>query len=166
MIDALLFKRGMRRLAAGVFVITTVEQDVPHGFVATAVSSISAEPEPSLLVCVNRSSSSHDVIQRTGLFCANLLSSQDVELARRFSSPQDRARRFEGCEWVPLVTGAPALPSALASFDCEIADIVSVHSHSIFIGTVRDLRLWGDDIEPLLYFDGRYETLPSIGAQI
>lgn len=164
MIDAILFKRGMRRLAAGVFVITTAEQDVPHGFVATAVSSISVEPEPSLLVCVNRSSSTHDVIQRTGIFCANLLSSHDVELARRFSSPQDRAMRFEGCEWVPLVTGAPALPSALASFDCKISDIIAVHSHSIFIGTVTDMRLWSNEIEPLLYFDGRYEILPNNAA--
>ena len=164
MIDAILFKRGMRRLAAGVFVITTAEQDVPHGFVATAVSSISVEPEPSLLVCVNRSSSTHDVIQRTGIFCANLLSSHDVELARRFSSPQDRAKRFEGCEWVPLVTGAPALPSALASFDCKISDIIAVHSHSIFIGTVTDMRLWSNEIEPLLYFDGRYEILPNNAA--
>src|SRR4051794_2109966 len=126
-IDPSLFKRGMRRLAAGVSVVTTAEQGMLHGFVATSVSSVCAEPVPSLLVCVNRSVSSHDVIRRTGVFCANLLSSDDIGLARRFSSSQDRSKRFEGCDWVPLVTGAPALPGALASFDCEITDVMSVH---------------------------------------
>jgi flavin reductase len=159
-IDPSLFKRGMRRLAAGVSVVTTAEHGTPHGFVATSVSSVCAEPVPSLLVCINRSVSSHDVIRRTGVFCANLLSSQDVELARSFASSRDRAKRFEAREWVALVTGAPALPGALASFDCEITDVMSVHSHSIVVGAVRDIRLWRDEVAPLLYFDGQYEVLP------
>jgi flavin reductase len=87
-----------------------------------------------------------------------------MELARRFSSAEGRARRFEGCAWVPLATGAPALPSALASFDCEITNLISVHSHSIFIGAVRDMRLWRDEIDALLYFDGHYEVLSSGAA--
>jgi flavin reductase len=159
-IDASLFKRGMRRLAAGVSVVTTAEQGMPHGFVATSVSSVCAEPVPSLLVCINRSVASHDVIRRTGIFCANLLGSQDIDLARRFSSSQDRSARFDGCDWAPLVTGAPALLGALASFDCEISDMVAVHSHSIVVGAVRDMRLWRDEVAPLLYFDGHYEVLP------
>ena len=161
MIDSSLFKRGMRRLAASVSVVTTTEQAIPHGFVATSVSSVCAEPVPSLLVCINRNVATHDVIRRTGVFCANLLSSQDIHLARRFSSSQDRATRFDGCAWEPLVTGSPALLGALASFDCEISNIIAVHSHSIVVGTVRDIRLWRNEIEPLLYFDGHYEVLPS-----
>ena len=161
MIDSSLFRRGMRRLAAGVSVVTTAEEGMPHGFLATSVSSVCAEPVPSLLVCINRSVSAHDVIRRTGVFCANLLSSQDIDLARRFSSSQDRATRFDGCDWEALITGAPALLGALASFDCEISDVIAVHSHSIVVGTVRDMRLWRQEMEPLLYFDGHYETLPS-----
>jgi flavin reductase len=162
-IDASLFKRGMRRLAAGVAVVTTAEEGEPHGFVATSVSSVCVEPVPSLLVCINRSASSHDVIRRTGVFCANLLSSHHLDIARRFSSSKDRATRFDGCNWVPLITGAPAFPGALVSFDCEVTDVMSVHSHSIFVGAVRDLRLWGDQIAPLLYLDGQYEVLPVDG---
>jgi flavin reductase len=57
-----------------------------------------------------------------------------------------------------LVTGAPALASALASFDCEVTQVVSVHSHTIFIGVVRDLKLWQGEIEALLYLDGQYQV--------
>jgi flavin reductase len=163
-IDGALFKRGMRRLAAGVSIITTLERSIPHGLVATSVCSVCAEPEPSLLVCVNFNSSCHDAISRAGIFCVNLLSSNDIELARRFSPSESRARRFEECPWVPLVTGAPALPSTLASFDCEITQVIPVHSHSIFIGAVRDIRLWQGDVDALLYLDGQYGVLSSSAA--
>jgi flavin reductase len=163
-IDSALFKRGMRRLAAGVSIITTIERTIPHGLVATSVSSVCVEPEPSLLVCVNRNSSCHDVIRRAGFFCTNLLSRTDIELARRFSSPESRHTRFDECPWIPLITGAPALPSTLASFDCEITHVIPVHSHTVFIGAVRDLRLWQDDAEALLYLDGQYGVLSSSAA--
>lgn len=164
MIDGALFKRGMRRLAAGVSIVTTIEQGAPYGLVATSVSSVCAEPEPSLLVCVNRNSSSHDVIRRVGVFCANVLSSGDIELAQRFSSKEAPVARFEQCPWMPLMTGAPALPSALASFDCEITHVIPVHSHTIFVGAVRDLRLWQNEIDALLYIDGQYLTGASSAA--
>ena len=44
MIDGALFKRGMRRLAAGVSIVTTMEQSVPQGLVATSVCSVCVEP--------------------------------------------------------------------------------------------------------------------------
>ena len=65
---------------------------------------------------------------------------------------------------MPLVTGAPALPSTLASFDCEITQVIPVHSHSVFIGAVRDIRLWQGDVDALLYLDGQYGVLSSSAA--
>jgi flavin reductase len=164
MIDGTLFKRGMRRLAASVSIVTTTEQSVPHGIVATSICSVCAEPEPSLLVCINNTASCHDVIRRAGIFCVNPLRTDDIELARRFSSSEARAQRFKESPWVELVTGAPALPTALASFDCEIVQVIPVHSHTIFIGAVRDIRLWQGDLDALLYIDGQYGALASSAA--
>ena len=106
----------------------------------------------------------HDAISRTGIFCVNLLSSGDVDLARRFSSSEARDQRFEENPWVKLVTGAPALPATLASFDCEVTQVISVHSHTVFIGAVRDIRLWQRDVDALLYVDGQYGALASRAA--
>jgi flavin reductase len=159
MINGSEFKKGMRRLAAGVSIITSTERGQPCGFAATSVSSVTAEPRPSLLVCVNQKATSHDIIHRSGVFCVNLLGEGDAELAQRFSAPGSWEARFEGCDWVPLVTGSPALLGALASFDCEVASAVVVHSHTIFIGEVRDLKLWQEAVAPLLYVDGRFGSL-------
>ncbi len=163
-LDADLFKRGMRRLAAGVSLITTYEHGERHGMAATSVCSVSADP-PTLLVCVNRTATSHAVIGRAGFFCVNLLAEKDDELARRFSTPADRESRFSGREWTTLVTEAPALVGSLASFDCEVIESVDVDSHTVFIGRVKAIELWHNDIVPLVYLDGRFDTLVG-GRQI
>jgi flavin reductase len=158
MIDAGLFKRGMRRLASGVSLVTTVSDGAPHGLLATSVSSVSADPVPTLLVCVNRTASAHDRIRQASVFCVNLLGEDEMDLAARFTSG-DRSTRFAGSCWTTLETGAPAVQGSLASFDCEVLQDVGVGSHTLFIGAVKAARLWDEEIAPLLYLDGRFEVL-------
>ena len=158
MSDAELFRRGMRRLAAGVSIVTTHEAGEPHGMAATSVCSVSAEP-PALLVCVNRNATCHQAIRRAGFFCVNLLRENDDELARRFSTPVRREQRFLDRNWKALVTGAPALVGALASFDSEVIESIEAQSHTVFIGRVKAVELWRDDIVPLVYLDGKFDSM-------
>jgi flavin reductase len=161
MIDAALFKTGMRRLAAGVCLVTATDRDgVRQGLIATSVISVTVEP-PSLLVCVNRAASCHDTIADSGAFCVNLLTEADDEVARRFGSSAARERRFADRQWRALETGAPALDGALASFDCRVSTRVPVGSHTIFIGAVVALALREGAGAPLLYLDGDFARLAS-----
>lgn len=152
------FKLGMRRLASGVSIVTTSADGEPHGMAATSVCSVSADP-PALLVCVNRNATCHDVIRRTGFFCVNLLRDGDDELARRFSTPAGRERRFLDRDWQSLSTGAPALIGALASFDAEVIEAVEAQTHTVFIGRVKATALWQEDIVPLVYLNGQFDSL-------
>jgi flavin reductase len=161
------FKLAMRRLAAGVSIVTTIDGEQPHGFAATSVTSVSADPSPLLLVCVNKSVSCHDLMLASGRFCVNVLGESDMETARLFSSPKDRHRRFELCKWETLSTGAPALTGALASFDCRIHHAMEVQTHTVVFGEVVETRLIDDDLHPLVYIDGRFGGLrcpPTAGA--
>ena len=90
-----IFKQGMRRLAAGVSIVTTAEGGVPFGFAATSVTAVSVDPSPLLLVCVNRSVSCHDVILRMGRFCVNVLRENHVETAMLFSSSEKNVVRIK-----------------------------------------------------------------------
>lgn len=159
--DPIEFKLAMRRLASGVSIVTTMNGDTPHGFAATSVTAVSADPSPLLLVCVNKSVSCHDLILASGLFCVNLLSEADVETAMLFSSAKDRHRRFELCRWETLSTGAPALSSALASFDCRVHRAVEVQTHTVLFGEVVETKLIDDPLHPLVYIDGRFDGLRS-----
>ena len=155
------FKSGMRRLASGVSLITTIADGQRHGLVATAVSSVTGEP-PSLLVCVNKTASAHAHINSAGVFCVNVLSDAHEGVAGRFSSSVDRDKRFDLGEWQTLVTGAPALVGSLVSFDCEVRQVVPYQSHTIFLAEIVGIEMWSREINPLVYLDGRYRSLPQL----
>jgi flavin reductase len=151
-----LFKLGMRRLAAGVSLITTLdEQGGRHGMIATSVTSVCLTP-PSLLTCVNKTASCHDIVMRTGLFCVNLLPEGADDVAMRFSSSKFRDVRFAEGEWGVLQTGAPALGGSIASFDCRVTHTVEASSHTIFIGEVVSVKMPEQVAAPLLYLDGAF----------
>lgn len=156
--DADKFKLGMRRLASGVSLITTVDDGVRHGLVATAVSSVTATP-PSLLICVNKTASAHDHIAASGIFCVNILADGHEDVAARFSSARDRDTRFDSGEWRTIETGAPALVGSLVSFDCEVRQSIPYESHTIFIAEIVGVELWAETVEPLVYLEGRYRLL-------
>jgi flavin reductase (NADH)/flavin reductase len=162
MIDATLFKAGMRQLAAGVTLVTTQTADgTRSGLTATAVCSVSAEP-PILLVCVNRANGSYGAIRDTGRFAVNLLAAEDVDLSNRFASAVSGDERFHHGDWNTLTTGAPVLASALASFDCTLLEVQDLGSHGVFFGQVEALRVREDEASPLLYGKGNYGTLQSL----
>ncbi|HWK64030.1 MAG TPA: flavin reductase family protein [Rhizobiaceae bacterium] len=151
-----LFKLGMRRLAAGVSLITTRDEAGHwHGMVATSVTSVCLTP-PSLLTCINKSASSHDALAKAGIFCVNLLGEGADEVALRFSSSKFRDARFSEGSWSELETGAPVLDGAIASFDCRVMNAIDAASHTIFIGEVVAVRLPEHLNSPLLYLDGTF----------
>lgn len=150
------FRLGMRRLASGVSVVATRNPDGPTGLLATSVSSVALEPSPCLLVCINRTASSHDPLLESGIFSVNLLARADEELARRFSSAGAREDRFESDRWLSLATGAPCYRDALASFDCEVMTTLPVHTHTILIGKVLAVSLREEGHDPLIYFQGSF----------
>jgi flavin reductase len=151
-----LFKLGMRRLAAGVSLITTRDgTGGRHGLIATSVTSVSLTP-PSLLTCINKSVSSYEALTRSGVFCVNLLPEGADDIAVRFSSSRFRDVRFTEGNWSELETGSPVLDDAIASFDCRITSAIDASSHTIFIGEVVGVRLPEQPTSPLLYLDGAF----------
>jgi len=152
------FKLGMRRLAAGVSLITTVNGGVRHGLVATAVNSVTADP-PTLLVCINKTASAHAHVAEAGVLCVNILADAHEEVAGRFSNPADREKRFDYDQWQTLRTGAPALVDSMVSFDCEVRQMVPYQSHTIFLAEIVSVELWTEAHRPLVYMDGRYRLL-------
>lgn len=154
--DAEVFKLGMRRLLSGISLVTTEYEGRPYGLIATSVTSLAAEP-PSLLVSINGTASCHDPLRESGVFCVNLLSTSQSDLARKFSSSSRRAERFIDDNWMRGETGVPVFAGSLASFECVVTDMLPKYTHTIFIGTVQRCIVHPDpQTRPLAYFDGAY----------
>jgi flavin reductase (DIM6/NTAB) family NADH-FMN oxidoreductase RutF len=159
--EAARFKQGMRSLAGTVTLITSAHASHRYGMTATAVCSATADP-PTVLVCVNKSTTTHDAIVKSGAFCVNVLRYEDRELSTLFGGAEKGEARFKSDQWTHLITGSPVLLSSLVSFDCSIAKKISHGTHSIFLGAVQHLLI-GKKGKPLLYADGQYAKLAPAG---
>jgi len=150
------FRCAMRHLVGAVSVITAGRGDDITGMTVTSVSSLSLDP-PSLIVSVNRESSTWPLLRRYGHFGVNILNAGQLDIAERFSGKDGSkgADRFAGTQWTARPPGAPLLVGALASIDCEVEDIVERHSHAIVIGRVREVKL-SERSSALAYWQGQY----------
>jgi len=163
------FKAGMRRLAASVCVITTLNADgTRNGLTATAVCSMSAAP-PMLLCCLNQSSNTFQAVSKAKLFAVNVLGTHDHAVAQKFSSGAVGEEKFSVGEWTVAETGAPILASATSAFDCSLMDIFEAGTHGVMFGEIKAIRLRPDAGQPLLYASGGYgaftlhEALAAVG---
>lgn len=154
------FKLGMRALAGAVSIITCNHAGHRYGMTATAVCSATAEP-PTVLACINRGTTTHGAIAKSGVFCVNVLRFEDRELSGAFSGTQKGEGRFREADWTRLATGSPVLSNALVSFDCRVANRLEHGTHTVFLGEVAALHL-GRKGKALLYADGQYAKLASL----
>jgi len=159
--DRQCFREAMSRLGAAVSVITTDAAEGDIGFTASAVCSVTDDP-PTLLVCMNRHSRLNAAFKAAGRLCVNVLSHEQEALSALFAGNEvPMAARFAQTGWTRLVTGAPVLESAVASFDCKIDQITEVGTHSVLFCGVAAIRL-GSAGSGLIYHGRAYHKI--IGA--
>jgi flavin reductase (DIM6/NTAB) family NADH-FMN oxidoreductase RutF len=153
------FRNAMRQLTGGVSVITAGKGRDISGMTVTSVSSLSVDP-PSLIVSLNREASSWPLVKRYGFFGVNILTSDQIDIAERFTGKGGLkgADRFTGARWTTRASGVPLLADALAAIDCEVEDVVERHSHVIVIGRVLDVAVSARTAS-LAYWQGRYVAI-------
>ena len=145
------FREAMRHVAATVYAVTTRDDGQRYGILATAVSSLSFEP-PSLLVCINRTASLHDPLERAERFCVNVLGLGNRDVAEHFMRPD--ADRFGVGDWLET-EGVPVLRTAQSSLVCRTVHRHEFGTHTIFIGELLAAK-HREDATPLTYFDRNY----------
>ena len=153
------FRNAMRQLTGGVSVITAGRGRDVSGMTVTSVSSLSVDP-PALIVSINREASSWPLVKRYGFFGVNILTSDQIDIAERFTGKGGLkgAARFAGADWTTRASGVPLLVGALAAIDCEVEDVVERHSHAIVIGRVLDVAV-SARTAALAYWQGRYVAI-------
>ena len=74
------------------------------------------------------------------------------------------ALRFDGGTWYGLATGAPVLQGAMAAFDCRIAQVTDIGTHSVLFAAVVAIR-HGSVQDGLIYFGRGYHRLRRPAAE-
>lgn len=154
------YLQGMSFAAATVNIVTTDGIAGRSGVTVSAMSSVSADTEkPTLLVCVNDSSSGAAPIIENGVFCVNILRDDQSFISDTFAGRHGHKGDAKfGCgEWKELATGAPVLTNALVAFDCKLTNDVVVGTHHVFFGEVQAMQVAPSGM-PLIYANRAYGT--------
>ena len=155
--DRASFREAMSRLGAAVNIITTHGPEGDAGFTASAVCSVTDDP-PTILVCMNRSSSHYEQFRAAGSFCVNVLGQEQEALSPIFAGKLSMPERFAHGSWIRLATGAPVLQTAAAALDCVVSQSVDIGTHSVMFGTVRAIHL-GASGSGLVYHGRAYHKI-------
>lgn len=149
------FRDAMARLGAAVNIVTTDGSAGRGGFTASAVCSVTDDPQ-TLLVCMNRGASAAPTLQTNGVLCVNVLAAGQKDTAMVFAGATrcSMEERFAAGAWTRLVTGAPVLQGAVVAFDCRVAEMVEKGTHIVIFAAVEAIRQ-GDRAEAGLIWFGR-----------
>ena len=166
-VDADLFRRAMRCLAATVNITTSAHDGIRAGITMTAICAVTMEP-PTLLACIHRDSSFQSIVRGGGRFIVNILEEDQSAIAQAFagrSTDDDNwEERFSAGDaaWSDKFAGLPSLDGALANLACKTVEIVEAGSHTVFFGELTDVRLLDPPGGTLLYAHGAYQGLRTI----
>ena len=146
------FRHALSRFASGVTVATTVGSDGHfHGITVSAFCSVSLSP-PMVLICVERTTASHDAFAGSEAFVVNILRESQQAISEQFAAPADD--KFERIAWHPGIGGIPVFEDALTTLECRLKYKHDGGDHSIFVGEVETVTV--GDGDPLIYFRGEY----------
>jgi flavin reductase (DIM6/NTAB) family NADH-FMN oxidoreductase RutF len=150
--DEATFRTACGHFATGVSVVTMLSRSGEiHGLTANSFTSVSLNP-PLVLVCVDRSISSHPAMLETDGFLVNVLTDQQEELARRFADAE--IDKFADVEFTPGPYGAPRIHDCLAYLAARSYANFGGGDHTIFLGEATEAEL-GDGL-PLIFYRGMY----------
>jgi flavin reductase (DIM6/NTAB) family NADH-FMN oxidoreductase RutF len=150
-------KLALRRLASAVAVVSCRDGQTRHAMTATAVNAMSMQP-PSMIVCINRAASFHGAISVATRFAINILHRSQIEISMGCGGIARGEDRFGHGAWGEEA-GVPILTDAQARVVCTKEATFDYGSHTIFIGRVTCVGVYGD-VDPLIYVDGKYTCLP------
>jgi len=146
-----LLREVNRKFVTGVTVVTTNIDGVPRGLAVNAYTSISLDP-PLVMVAVNQSSSTHELLFASSHLAINFISVEQLDVVRVFASKA--TEKFETIEWEAGPFGSPHLQGASAVLEVEVRERIRASTHTIFIGRVVDATV--SDAAPMVYASGGF----------
>lgn len=140
-----------RQFITGVTVVTTMDDDKPRGLAVNAFSSISLDP-PTVMVAVQRTSSTHDCLFRAEHLAINILSTDQLDVVNVFATKSDD--KFADLDWQPGPFGSPLIAGSGAQMEVEIRERLQASTHTLFV--CRVVHATVSDRHPMIYSGGRF----------
>jgi len=148
----------MRSWTSGVALVTSHLDGHHHGMTVSSFTSVAMAP-PLVLVCIDTSSRTHEMILDSEIFAVAILAEDQREIADRFAGRQGELEdRFEDLPVITTPSGCPIPDGALAYVDCSLAATHSAGASTVFMGQATEAKILRQ-AAPLVYHDQHYRRL-------
>jgi flavin reductase (DIM6/NTAB) family NADH-FMN oxidoreductase RutF len=128
--------RALGRIPSGLFIVTTLENGRPSGFLGSFLMQVGFEP-PTLCIAIGKSRPQLADIRASGRFAISVLDPKSRPLMAPFArkSP-DGASPFDGIALSKTPAGLAALSDALAWLECRVVGEHATGDHVVVFGEV------------------------------
>lgn len=140
--------RALGRIPTGLYVVTTVVDGKPAGFVGSLLVQTGFEP-PTVCVAVARDRDHLRGMRRSEHFAVSILDEASKSLMQPFFK-KGEPDPFAGLATEEVAGGAPVLTEALAWLSCKMIGEHALPDHIVAFGEVVDARLLREN-EPLVH---------------
>jgi flavin reductase (DIM6/NTAB) family NADH-FMN oxidoreductase RutF len=162
MIDPRTFRNALGRLATGVSVVAVEVNDGLHAMTANAVCALSLMP-PQVLFCPKKAGRLAHLLPQAERFTVSFLREDQQALSTYFAGawkePRPPPFRFVRDH------DAPRLEGSLAALVCNKESIHDGGDHLLVVGQVVALHQGLEPQYPLLFFNGKYQTMERTGGK-
>ncbi|MGW0823194.1 flavin reductase family protein [Streptomyces sp. NPDC002845] len=149
--DIDVMKQVNRQFVTGVTVVTAMDGETPRGLAVNAFSSISLDPA-TVMVCVQRTSSTHDCLFRADHLAINILSTDQLDVVGTFAGKA--GDKFKEVEWEGGPFGSPLIARSSAQMEVEIRERLQASTHTVFICRVVHAAV--AERHPMVYSAGKF----------
>ncbi len=158
-------RRVLWTFPSGLYVLGSRAGDRRNGMTTNWASQVSFDPK-LVVVSVETTAYTHELIAEGGVFSVNLVDREDRAIVRKFTKPVEvvlEARTLNGFPFHDGRSGAPILDQAVAYVECEVRQRVELGcgpglggpngataGHSLFLGEVVDAAFQKPEDTPVL----------------
>ncbi len=154
--------KAMNYLGYGMYILTAKEGWKDNGCIINTAIQVTGEP-PRISICVNKSSYTHGMILRTGVFNISVITHEArYPLLDRFGFRS--GKYIEKFHFVPAVCKRSAnglyyiVEGANAYISAKVERIEDLGSHTLFIGGVTDMEVLSDAPTVMFQFSSFQEV--------
>ncbi len=127
---------ALGRLPAGLYIITTLKDGQPLGFVGSFLAQTGLEP-PRLCVAIGKGRDHLEALRETGSFTVSILDKSSSAVMGAFFKPAPEGKtHYDGLETAQAPSGIPVIATALAWLDCKACGEFNGGDHIVVFGEV------------------------------
>lgn len=158
--DSRQLRNALGQFPTGVVIVTAQTAGGERiGMTMSSFNSVSLDP-PLVLFSVHRNALTFVHWQEMKHYAINILGEDQEELSNSFA--RAKSDKWEGVNSAVGENGAPILPGAIVTFECEAYSRYDGGDHEIFVGRILKWHEGRMETQPLVFYGGKYRQLTSI----